>query len=71
MTLTELKQTVDDAIEKAREFGESPDEIIVSIQIDACGEDGDCTFTDCTTDVEMVYDGNATASGCVIVGVSK
>lgn len=71
MTLSELKVAVDTAIEKAGEYGESPDDIIVSLQIDTCGEDGEQTFTDCTTDIELCYDGNAEASGCVLVGVSK
>ncbi len=71
MTLSELREAVADAIEKAAEFGESPDDILVSVQIDTCGKDGEQCFTDSTGDVELHYDGNLTASGCVLVGVSK
>lgn len=72
MTLRELKEAVDLAIEKAAEFGESIDEITVSVQIDRTSYSGchvGAVFTD--KDLEVCYDGNATASGCVIIGVSR
>lgn len=63
MNLSELKKYVDTAIESAKECGESPDEVLVSIQIDNL--DGDSYFS---TDVELIYDNNCNASGCVLFG---
>lgn len=65
MTLLELKEAVDHAIEKAAEYGESPSEIVVSLQIDRTNGEGS-VFTD--REVELSYDGNGQASGCVLVG---
>lgn len=71
MTLSELKQSVDSAIDKAAEYGESPDEIIVSVQIDAVTLLGDFVSSLSAVDnLEVCYDGNGTASGCVILGVT-
>jgi len=71
MNLSELKEAVDSAIEKAAEYNESPDEIIVSVQIDALTSLGDFVSSLSAVDnVELCYDGNGTASGCVLLGVT-
>ena len=71
MTLSKLKAAVDSAIEKAAEYGESPDFIVVSIQIDAVTLLGDFVSSLSAVDnVELCYDGNGTTSGCVILGVT-
>lgn len=62
MTLTELKASVDRAIECANEEGESPDTIIVSLQISP--DDSPTIWS--STEVELHYDGNLMASGCVL-----
>ncbi len=61
MKLSKLKEMVDRAIEHAKECGQSPDEIGVSLQIDI-----DSIWT--SNDIEVYYDNDAQASGCVIVG---
>ena len=69
MTLLELKVKVDQAIEYAKECGESPDKIEVSLQIDVLKnhEAADCVFSQ--GDVELHYDNNLSASGCVLTGI--
>jgi len=62
MKLSELKSIVDAAVEAAEEYGDRPDEVVVSIQINK-GED--FIWSD---DVELTYDCEAIASGCVIHG---
>lgn len=71
MTLAELKEQVDAAIEKAAEFGQSPDEISVAIQIETLGEDNQVVFTHVGTEVELFYDGDGQASGVVLVSESE
>ena len=71
MTLSELKSEVDAAIKRAAECGESPDDIVVSVQIDTVAHGGDFESSVSAVDVELCYDDNATASGCVIVGITK
>ena len=72
MTLSELKFEVDAAIKRAAEYGELPDEIEVSVQIDTVAPGGDFeSSVSAVDDLELCYDGNATASGCVILGVTK
>ena len=63
MTLNELAKEVADAISSANEYGVSPDEIVVSLQID-----GPQTESVWATDVEFHYDNDAQASGCVLLG---
>ena len=65
MKLSELKIAVEAAIESAIEYGDSPNDIIVSIQIDINGE------SVWSNDVKLVYDCDCQASGCVIVGMQK
>lgn len=62
MNLLELKEKTDRAIESAKEYGDDPGEIIVSIQIDINRE------SVYSNDVELHYDNDCQASGCVIVG---
>ena len=63
MNLLELKSYVDRAIDNAKSFGEDPSEISVSIQIDDEG-----TKDVWTDDIELTYDNNIQASGCVLHG---
>jgi hypothetical protein len=64
MNLHELKEQVDNAIERATELGELSTGITVTLQLD-CPEDslwsGD--------DIELHYDANTNASGCVLSAV--
>lgn len=62
MNLKELKEKVDNAIESAIEYGSSPEDVLVSIQID---KRSDSIWSQ---DLELHYDNDANASGCVIVG---
>jgi len=62
MNLKELKEAVDSAIERARECGESPEEIVVTLQLDIGARDPVWS----AEDVELHYDGNLDASGCVL-----
>ena len=62
MNLSELKTAVDRAIESAIEYGSAPDDITVSIQVDINKSSA------WSNDVELVYDNDCQASGCVIVG---
>ena len=71
MTLAELKEQVDSAIEKAAEFGQSPDDVSVAIQIETLGEDNEVVFTHVGTEVELCYDGDGQASGVVLVSVAE
>ena len=66
MKLIELKNYVDRAIENAIENGENPAEIIVSIQID--DTPSEALWSD---DIELTYDGDGTACGCVLHGWTK
>ena len=63
MNLFELKKFVDTAIKNAKEFGEDPAEILVSIQID--DTPSEALWSD---DIELIYDNNTQASGCVFHG---
>jgi len=68
MTLSELKKEVDAAIESAIDQGQKPDEIVVSLQIEEVdGMSGNGTVW-AKDEVELHYDNNAQASGCVLVG---
>ena len=62
MNLLELKTAVDRAVESATEDGNDLNDIIVSIQVDINGE------SVYSSDVELHYDNDCQASGCVIVG---
>ena len=63
MNLLELNDLSSRAIENAKELGEDPRDILVSIQID--DEENDSLWSD---DIKLIYDGNACASGCVLYG---
>jgi hypothetical protein len=62
MNLLELKIAVNNAIHHADESGVSPCEINVSIQVNFNEE------SVWSSDVELHYDNDCQASGCVIVG---
>ena len=66
MNLLDLKMFVDRAIENAKGFGDDPKNILVSIQID--DQHSETLWTD---DVELTYDGDGQASGCVLHGWKK
>ena len=63
MNLLQLKQKVDYAIEMAGENEDTPENIEVSIQIE--GPEGDSVYSN---NIELHYDGDCQASGCVLVG---
>lgn len=64
MTLIELKEEVDAAIEHAIEGLYNPEEVAVSIQVDTFGK----SDVICTDNVEAHYDNDACASGFVLLG---
>ena len=66
MKLSELKILVDRACDAAIEFGDAPNNITVSIQID--GQEEDSVFSD---DIDLIYDNDCQASGCVFVGIAN
>lgn len=66
MNLEELKKEVDDAIERAKDFEIPLNEIKVGLQIDGPGQ----AYTCSTSDVELHYDNDGDASGCVITARS-
>ena len=63
MTLIELLKQVENAIEVAKDCGESPADIRVSLQIDGPGAES--VWAD---EIELCYDNNGQVSGCVLVG---
>ena len=67
MTLAELRDCVNAAIEQAMDNNEWPHTIEVTVQID----DVPSGSSIWSTDVELHYDGNCEASGCVLLGVLK
>lgn len=62
MKLSELKEQVDNAVAYAKECGIPPEEILVTLQIDRA--DDESIWSD--EDVELHYDNNCQASGCVL-----
>lgn len=64
MNLSELKKAVNAAVERAKEYGESPDEIEVSLQL----EDQSPDPLWARENIELHYDNNLNASGCVLTG---
>jgi 8-oxo-dGTP diphosphatase len=67
MNLMQLKTAVDDAIEMGLEHGEAPKDVVVSLQIDGvAGLEDDRQSVYSADAVELHYDGNCLASGCVI-----
>lgn len=62
MNLVELRNAADTAIQFAQECEENPLDIVVSLQINHGGHDG----TQSSDEVELHYDNNGMASGCVI-----
>lgn len=70
MNLLELKKAVDNAVERANECGDDkPEEIDVSLQINMMDDNGNCPYSIFTNaHIELHYDNNGCASGCVLVG---
>ena len=62
MNLYQLYEAVKGAISRAIMAGDDPNNVVVSIQVDVNKES---VWSD---DVELHYDGDLCASGCVIVG---
>lgn len=62
MNLIELKNKVQDIIRAVYEDERDPKDVPVSIQV----EKGTESFWSC--DIELIYDNDIQASGCVIVG---
>lgn len=62
MNLTELYNAVNEAIQNVHEFGDNPDEVIVSIQVETD------TGSVWSNDVDLHYDCDTEYSGCVIIG---
>jgi len=67
MNLLELQKVVDRAVESASEYGDHPENVIVSLQIDTETDPHHGAFV-CSEGVELTYDGNGIASGCVLHG---
>lgn len=65
MNLMELKIAVDDAVQDALDSGELPTDVMVSIQVSTH------EISVCSDNVELHYDGDGCASGCVLVGDSR
>ena len=68
MTLSELKKEVTAACEKAEEYGVCPGDITVTLQIDLPGNEESIWSSD---DVELHYDNDGAASGCVLLAVKE
>ena len=64
MTLTQLKKQVDGAYAYAAYFHQNPDSIPVTIQLNRDGDEGEAICTH--EDVEVHYDNNCCATGCII-----
>jgi len=67
MNIIELKYAVEAAIDKAKETGIDPDSIQVSLQIEKLGSD---VYMSTDKDIELIYDNNGMASGCVLYGLN-
>lgn len=67
MNLLDLQNAVNNAVESANDREENPKEIIVTLQIDdeANPHHG---YAVTEGEVELTYDGNGLASGCVLHG---
>jgi len=66
MNLLELKTFVDTVIENVKEFKQNPEDVLVSVQIDDV--ESESLWSD---DIELAYDNNGQASGCVLHGWKK
>ena len=66
MNLLELKSYVDRAIDNAKGFGEDPAEITISVQVD--DTESESLWSD---DIELTYDNDGQASGCVLHGWTR
>lgn len=62
MTLTELKESVEEAIERATALGDDPDTLQVYLQIDR----GDDDSLSADAELDLHYDGGAQATGVVL-----
>ena len=66
MNLIELKSYVDRAIAAAYEFGDDPKKVVVSVQVDDTSSESLWS-----SDIELTYDGDGQAAGCVLHGWTK
>jgi hypothetical protein len=67
MNLKELKDNVDRAIKSSLEYGYTPEEVIVSLQVEGPGE----KVAWASEEVELIYDNDCCASGCVLRGENE
>ena len=67
MSLEELKTAVLNACELARDYGQDPKDIQVSLQIDSHNE----LAVWASKDVELHYDNDGQAMGCVLTALSE
>lgn len=67
MNLRELQTEVENAIKSVYDDGQNPENIIVSLQIDDKA-DPDHGFVMSTEDIELTYDNDCMACGCVVHG---
>lgn len=67
MNLQELKDKVNSAFERAKEDEQNPSEIIVSLQIDDMA-DPHHGYVMSTDDIDLTYDNDCMACGCVLHG---
>lgn len=63
MTLEQLKTAVLEACDRAKEYGQEPSEIKVSLQLDHCDDE---LALWSSKSVELHYDNDGQASGCVL-----
>lgn len=66
MNILQLKDAVEGTIEHAKECGVDPATVDVALQVDCVPKDADSAFS--TEDVELLYDNNGMAGGCVLCG---
>lgn len=70
MTVTELEKEIEYVIEQIQERGLDPSKIVVSMQIDHTNS---CTVASSysTHEINIMWDDNGIASGCVLYGWSE
>jgi len=67
MNMIQLKDAVEGAIEYAKECGVDPATVNVALLVDCVPEDSDAAVW--TENVELLYDNNGMAGGCVLYGI--
>ena len=66
MNMIQLKDAVEGAIEHAKECGVDPATVNVALQVDCVPEGAESAYS--TENVELIYDNNGMAGGCVLYG---